>query len=183
MITKKEANIIKRLNRLFLSNIELKGMIEVLCKRKIPLFEQSLNNIDLRGSNLRGIVFDGSWLENVDFRGADLRGARFKMSCIEGADFRRAKLKGAIFENTEVKETNFKDTSIDAVTFSAQCITDVISLTEALDIEKASFVRSFGKNNKNQPDIIRGLFNIKSAGAEFSLNKEKNLSIKKISYH
>ncbi len=55
-----------------------------------------LDDMDLRGLDLRGADFEDATLYRTDLRGADLRGANFLRARMDGANIDGADLRGAI---------------------------------------------------------------------------------------
>jgi hypothetical protein len=74
-----------------LDNLSLRGRDLKLAN----LFEASLINVDLRDTDLRLANLGGANLRGADLRGADLRGANLRGANLRGANLRGANLGGA----------------------------------------------------------------------------------------
>ncbi len=79
-----------RLDGLILENVDLRGAD----LRNSSFAAGVLRGADLRGADLRGVDFRGADLSGADLRGADLRGANLSFAATVGADLRNAKTAG-----------------------------------------------------------------------------------------
>lgn len=66
----------------------------------------TLEEMDLRGAELKGADLSGTTLEDVDLRGADLEGALLRGMELEGIDLRGADLKRADLRDVVVEESD-----------------------------------------------------------------------------
>lgn len=61
-------------------------------------FSGSFIFADFRGANLECCVFERANVKTCDFRGANLRGASFREAAVDAADFSGAEMAGACFD-------------------------------------------------------------------------------------
>jgi uncharacterized protein YjbI with pentapeptide repeats len=73
--------------------VDLRGVVLVGAD-----FSRCFLNVDFRGADLTGCLFENGNVKCCDFRGAKLTGASFRNSAIDGAEFDREGLAVANFE-------------------------------------------------------------------------------------
>jgi len=77
-----------------------------------------LDDLDLTGAQLSGIIAEGLCCMDTKFIRADLRGADLYWAMARGADFRGADLSGASFRGANLKDCNFSEANLTNADFS-----------------------------------------------------------------
>jgi uncharacterized protein YjbI with pentapeptide repeats len=96
---------------------EVQAILTVLGRRRNRRHEKVGQDLDLRGSYLRGAALAQAHLEGANFSGAHLEEANFSEAYLEGANFKWAHLQRADFSGAHLKEANFNSALLEGADF------------------------------------------------------------------
>lgn len=110
------------------SALNRKQVLELL-RRK-----ESLDDADLRGTDLSGVVFDGASMRQAKFAEATLTRASFKGTDLRGASFFAANLKDACFDGANLEEADLDYAFLDGVTVQGAHVRKALFPTRKLPL-------------------------------------------------
>jgi len=151
---------------------EIVDSIAVKTKSLHQMVNKDYSNLDMKNSDLRGVVaqngkFDNSSLKGADFSGSDVTNGSFKSMDLKDAKFDDANLTGANLKWSSLKNVSFKNANVENTDFtgsdlagaSFEGVTLVGSNFKGSNLNGTSFKNAVFHNvNFRNADVKRAIF-------------------------
>jgi len=111
--------------------------------RALLLLDIPLDQLDLRGQNLRGMEFRDTTtggLDGYDFTGSDMTDCVFAKNYIQRCVFQRCVLVDADFSECRIIDSNFRECNASGALFDNAQFTGALNSFKDADVDQASFV-------------------------------------------
>lgn len=113
--------------------------------------KESLDDADLRGTDLSGVVFDGASLRQAKFAEANLTRASFRGADLRGASLFAANLKDACFDGANLEDADLDYAFLDGATVHGAQVKKALFPTRKLPLADVRAAVASGARLRMEP--------------------------------